>query len=311
MGPRHSMKVAARRSGLTPGLIRMWERRYQAVVPGRTATGRRLYSEEDINRLTLLRRATQAGESISQLATLSDTDLEALLNDIGFEEPAVRTGGTAQSPLDFVEAGMNAVRQLDETALESILLRGMSSLGQPVFLQEVVAPLLNQTGQQWAEGTLKIVHEHLLSAVVRSVLGGSLIAQQADDNRPAIVVTTPVGQHHEFGILMAALMAANAGWRAVYLGANVPAEDIAAAVTASVAPAVALSLVYPTDDPRLGMELGKLSRLLRKDTRLIVGGPALSAYDDILTGVGALRVKDLSDLKSALDSIRTSQGSVH
>src|SRR3954471_8837532 len=77
--PRHPIGVVARRTGLKPDLIRAWERRYGAVEPGRSETRRRFYSDEDIERLLLLRRVVNTGRGISQVAGLSNAELEALI----------------------------------------------------------------------------------------------------------------------------------------------------------------------------------------------------------------------------------------
>ena len=57
--PGHPIKVAVRRTGLSAHVIRVWEKRYGAVVPARTAANRRLYSDEEIVRLQWLRQAVQ------------------------------------------------------------------------------------------------------------------------------------------------------------------------------------------------------------------------------------------------------------
>ena len=64
MAEMHPIKVVSRRTGLTPHVIRAWEKRYHAVTPKRTRTNRRVYTDEDVERLLLLRRATLAGRSI-------------------------------------------------------------------------------------------------------------------------------------------------------------------------------------------------------------------------------------------------------
>src|SRR4028119_341939 len=74
----YSMKVVARRTGLSPHVIRVWERRYGAVIPGRTQTGHRAYTDADIERLQLLRDATQAGHSISRITHLPNDELRKL-----------------------------------------------------------------------------------------------------------------------------------------------------------------------------------------------------------------------------------------
>ena len=79
---QHSIKFAARKSGLTPHVIRVWEKRYDAVSPNRTDTNRRLYSEAEIERLTLLKTATHGGHSIGNIARLPIEKLKALVGDI-------------------------------------------------------------------------------------------------------------------------------------------------------------------------------------------------------------------------------------
>ena len=68
--------------------------------------------------------------------------------------------------------------------------------------------------------------------------------------------------------------------------------------------AVALSLVYPEDDPRLEGELTRLRELLPPEVALLAGGRAMPAYRDALEKIGALQVKDLPHLCSILDDLR-------
>ncbi len=300
----HTMKAVARRTGLSPQLIRMWERRYQAVVPDRTTTGRRIYSDDDINRLALLKRATLVGESIGQIAGLSDDDLVRLVEDSGVAVPVAEPSNGSGGAEHYLQSSLRAIEALDARTLESILLGALASMGQGAFLQQVVTPLLTSTGDRWAEGRLKVAHEHLVSAVVRSMLGGMILTHQTDDRGPAIVLTTPSGQHHELGILMASVTASSAGWRPVYLGPNMPAEEIASSAGEKQARAVGLSLIYPSDDTRLPIELKKLARLLPDDTTLIAGGQALEGYGQVLSEIDAIHVHDLSEFRHHLDRLR-------
>jgi MerR family transcriptional regulator, light-induced transcriptional regulator len=77
--PRHPMRVVTRRTGLSADLLRAWERRYEVVTPARSESGRRLYSDADIERLRLLYRATLAGRTIGQVAELPTDALAALV----------------------------------------------------------------------------------------------------------------------------------------------------------------------------------------------------------------------------------------
>jgi len=78
---QYSIKIAASRSGLTPHVIRVWERRYGAVEPDRTGTNRRLYSDAEIERLSLLRHAIEAGHRIGNIARLDLDQLRSIVGD--------------------------------------------------------------------------------------------------------------------------------------------------------------------------------------------------------------------------------------
>src|SRR5687768_11395483 len=78
---RHPIAVVSERTGLSQDILRVWERRYGAVSPTRTESGERLYSDADVARLRLLDAAVAAGRRISRVATLSTTELEALIAD--------------------------------------------------------------------------------------------------------------------------------------------------------------------------------------------------------------------------------------
>jgi methylmalonyl-CoA mutase cobalamin-binding subunit len=172
------------------------------------------------------------------------------------------------------------------------------------FLDALATPLLERVGTRWREGTLRPVHEHIVSAALRRILEGVIESTISPLAKANMVVGTPAGQGHEFGALLAAATAAAAGWDVTYLGADLPAEDIAEAATRTRARAVALSIVYPRADPALGDELRRLRTALPKDIALIVGGAASSAYGTPLEEIGAIRVEDLTQLRKHLKALR-------
>jgi len=163
---------------------------------------------------------------------------------------------------------------------------------------------MERIGDLWQEGTLRPVHEHLASSIVRSFLGGFRGAYQIPRGAPVIVLTTPVRQRHELGALMAASSAAAAGWEALYLGPDLPVEEIAAGAHQSGARVVGLSLSYPPDDPALAGELARLRRLLPPATRILVGGRAAAAYAAVLDDLGIRRLDSLGSLPEALENLR-------
>jgi len=214
----------------------------------------------------------------------------------------VRTKAAGAPPL--LEECIAAVKSLDSRALEEALKRGEIALGAQGLLQRVVAPLAQSIGDLWRDGTITAAHEHFASAVIRIFLGHAAKPFAGVESAPVLVVATPSGQLHELGALLVGAAAANMGWHVTYLGASLPAAEIAGAALQNRARAVALSLVYPEDDPRLEGELVRLRELLPPETVLLTGGRAMPAYRDALEKIGALQIKDFAHLSSILDDLR-------
>jgi methanogenic corrinoid protein MtbC1 len=279
------------------------------VTPLRTPTNRRLYTDEDIERLNALRLLTQAGRSIGQIARLPMAQLRTLIQ-VDHELPEARDSAraTVASPESFsfyIQSCLDAVERLDADALERALTQTMVAFGQPVVIESVIAPLMQQIGELWHAGAHRMTHEHLASAVVRHVLWDMSESYERLPHAPQLVVTTPVGQLHEIGALMASSTARRGGWNVLYLGPNLPAEEIASTVHPGVK-AVALSISYPLDDPHLPLELKKLRQCLPTGIRILVGGRAAPAYAEVLASINAISATTLTEFSIQLEALRSS-----
>ena len=302
---QYPIQLVARLTGLSAHVIRIWEQRCRAVEPQRTATQRRLYSQRDIDRLNLLRDVTHAGHSIGQVAQLPTDKLGKLVAaSSGLPGSAARALAPAPPTGSFLDECMAAIKSLDAPALDDALKRGATALGCLGLLQRVVAPLTQTLGELWREGTLTAAHEHFASAAIRVFLGQAAKPFGAMDHAPVLVVATPAGQVHELGALLVGAAAANLGWQVTYLGASLPAAEIAGAARQRRARAVALSLAYPEDDPRLEHELARLRESLPAEVPLLVGGRAMPAYREALENMGAVPIENLVHLGSTLDGLR-------
>jgi DNA-binding transcriptional MerR regulator/methylmalonyl-CoA mutase cobalamin-binding subunit len=300
------MAVVARRTGLSPDVIRAWERRHRAVEPARTRGNQRLYSEKDVARLILLRQAVEGGWQIGHVASLRDEKIRTLLGSAGAQPRTVasRPGAIRPSPEDFLGRCLEAIRRLDAIQLQSHLEEAAVELGRIEMLERLLVPLLHRVGDECSSGKLRIASEHLASAVVGRFLELMQGASPTGESAPELVVTTPSFQQHHLGALLVAATARMEGWRTTYLGPNLPAEEIAAAARMRQAKAVALSVAYPGSDLDLGAELERLGRQLRGTAELIVGGPAARSYQAVLDATGARRLDDLAALRAYLQAAR-------
>lgn len=301
---QHPIQVVVRRTGLTADVLRAWERRYGVVEPARSPTGRRLYSDDDIERLRLLRRATLSGRSIGQVSDLPTAELVRLIRDDEAEEARAPepTPDHADAARQFRLDAIAAAEEMDPGRLERLLQRAAASLGAERALDAVAAPVLTEVGDRWQVGTLSIAHEHLVSGVIRQVVGQFLGTASDDADRPLALFATPQGERHEFGALMAAVIAATRGWRVRYLGADIPAVEIVRAAERHRPRLVAVSVVSRTSGAEVVAELRALREALPPEATLIVGGHGLERHATELDEIGALRMDDLAQLRDYLEA---------
>jgi MerR family transcriptional regulator, light-induced transcriptional regulator len=307
--PRHPIRVVSRRTGLTPAVLRAWEKRYGVVVPERSQGGQRLYSDDDVRKLSLLRRAVDEGRAISQVAGLTSEELEGLVK----EDEAERLGGPASAPFysstveEILALAEKAVSDLDPHRLERLLMRSAMSLPVVTVLDEVLTPLLSSIGRSWREGRLGPGHEHLATVQIRRFLEWLLGTIGRTDSAPVMVTATAAGERHELGALMSAVSGAAEGWRTVFLGPDLPAEEIALAALRLGAQVVGLSSVDPRAAEILPGELRGLRNRLPSTVRVFVGGSAGVLKNGSLELLGFEGVEvlgSLGELRSRLRDLR-------
>jgi DNA-binding transcriptional MerR regulator/methylmalonyl-CoA mutase cobalamin-binding subunit len=300
---RHPMRLVVLRTGLTPDLLRAWEKRYGVVTPIRSHGGQRLYSDADVERLSLLARAVKGGRAIGQIAKLPLRELQRIVEKDAIALsviPAPVSAIASESRESIHAAALAAVERFDAAELESTLRGAVLRLGMDEMLDGVIGPLLLTIGSRWHAGLLSPAHEHLATAVVRRTLTWMMENGTPPPTAPALVVATLAGQTHELGAMLAAAAASSHGWRVVYLGANLPASEIAVAANHTGATAVALSLLHPTEDPTIAGALRDLRAALPASTAIIAGGTAAASYAPALAAVGASQFGSIRELRAWL-----------
>lgn len=307
----HTIQSVARQTGLTPDVIRVWEKRYSAVSPERTPSNQRLYSETDITRLKLLKMAIGTGRRISAVAKLTDDELKEITQAAS---PAP-VAPTAQSPVkaptmhdgadpEFQRRAIEAVLTLDSVSLESLLLEALQKLGSVAFLAQAIFPLMAEIGSQWQSGHVRTCQEHFGSAHVRTFLSRHVIEANLGNQGPKLVLGTVPGCWHEIGVTMAALIAAQCGWQSVYLGANVPPEELAFAADMKEAKAVAVSISYPANPAKVSEQLYQLRKALGEEIAILTGGASLHLMTETLTSIKAMQCSSLQELQTQLNLLR-------
>jgi DNA-binding transcriptional MerR regulator len=279
----------ARLTGVSPDLLRAWERRYGAILPVRTPGGTRRYRPSDIERLRLLKASVDAGHRISEVAGLSSEELERRL---AAAAPKPDSGPIAETLL--------ALERLDGAAAEQQISAQLSALGPVRFAKEFALPLVHAIGDAWAQARLCVASEHLGSALLRSLLGSALRPTHTHREAPVVVFGTLPGERHEIGLLVAALTALGAGANPLYLGPDLPIGELVRSAVATKARALAVSTVVGEPDELLD-SLETLRAELPDRVELWVGGPRSAGIPEI-AGVHVLGT--LTRLEQRVELVR-------
>jgi DNA-binding transcriptional MerR regulator/methylmalonyl-CoA mutase cobalamin-binding subunit len=276
--PRHPIRIVTERTGLSPDVLRAWERRHGVVTPARSEGGQRLYSDADVRRLSQLVQATRAGRSVSQVASVPPEELSRLL-----AEDADRGRARSTTAAAYRALALKAVHDLAPRRLEAELRRALLTLGVPAFLEDVLVPLMTGIGEEWHAGRISIAHEHAASAAAGQVLTWLVGELPVSKDAPHVLLAAPSGERHSLGAMIAAVVAALDGWRVTWLGADLPANQIADAAVRVGANLVGLSLVA-LEVSAASAAVARVRGHLPTDIPLIVGGGTASAMprrDDV------------------------------
>ena len=297
----HPIRVASEKSKLTSHVIRMWERRYEAIRPHRSVTGQRLYDDEQIKRLRLLQCAVKSGHNIGQIANLSDPDLQELQN-----VSSVKISPSTATPKideDFVDRCLINIRRLAADEFQAELQRTALSFSHEHFIANCIEPLMQRVGLLWHSGDLSIAAEHIASVGIRSFIDNIRLSLPVQEDAPLLLVATTVGQMHEIGALSVATMASLEGWRSNYLGRNIPAEAILYAASELKPLAVAISVVYAPDSSAVIDQISLLREKLDPGTALIIGGAGINQFKNKNQELKAIRLQEIAQLRPMLAEI--------
>lgn len=258
----------AHRTGVSPPLLRAWERRYGLMRPGRTAGGMRVYGPDDERRVREMRRRRDEGMSAS-LAAAAVLAAEGSGTPDG--QPAV-AGMLAD--LDAALGGF------DEQAAQEALDRLFGAFSLGTVLAEGVLPYLGGLGERWEAGDVSIAEEHFATTIVR----GRLLALSRNwgvGRGPRALLACPPGELHDLGLICFGLALRERGWRITLLGTNTPIATVAEAA-ARLNPA--LVVITAMQERALRDARWELV-VLARDHRVGLAGPGASA--DFAREVGA------------------------
>ena len=256
-------------TGVPVETIRTWERRYGFPASRRNDAGHRIYELDTVDRLRLITEILSQGYRPSQLQGRSREELEELHETTLPEE---ESRGLIEDSTAWLDDWIEPITAFDRERLVRALTRHFSRMSIFDFMTHRLAPFLREIGERWSSGGLKIGHEHFATECVRDFLSDRWRPISKGARGERVILATLPGERHCLGLHMAALTAALADRRVVFLGSDTPVEDITVTAEAAEAELVAISLSACADSADSVEFLESLREELATDIELVVGG---------------------------------------
>ncbi len=259
----------ARRVGLSPDVLRAWERRYEILDPERSPGGFRLYSDADVGRVVAMQQQLATGLAPAQAAARARAELDSA-SPSQFDGDPIATLRAALERFDEATAHKAIDHLLERFTIESVV-------------SNVVIPYLRDLGDRWAAGEITVAQEHFASRVLRSRLVGRGRGWDEGTGPRAVLACAPT-ELHDLPLVCLGLALREQGWRITLLGADTPIDTVLATADVLHQDLTVLSFMIGT---AVEMSRQTLAELARR-TPLVLAGPGIS--EEIATAVGAVYV---------------------
>lgn len=260
-------------TGVGVHTLRAWERRYSVPVPQRSDGRQRVYSAMDIELINRMKQLSSQGIPLARAAEIGRRELEERGSGDGLVDSLVGRLFRALMLWDEATASKYWSEALDKFDIQSTFER-------------VAAPLLRELGMAWHNGAITVAQEHFASNFVRARL--DLLSRQVNPlpDSPVVMLACVEGEHHEMGLLMLAVLLRFNGLRTIYLGQNVPDDDLVRTVADSQPHVLALNAGTLDGASRMPVLLRRLHSVA-PTTQIVFGGGAFDSDASVRTLSGA------------------------
>lgn len=287
----YSIKDLERLTEIKAHTIRIWEKRYGIVQPGRTDSNIRCYSDEDLKRLLNISILVKNGHKISKIADYDDSEINEKILEIS----RVSNNNSSQ-----IESLIVSMIELDESKFEKILNSAIIKLGFERTVFEIIYPLFEKIGVLWQTGSINPAQEHFISSLIRRKMIVAIdgLPSFFDPASKKVTLYLPEGELHELGLLLYDYLLRKHGYKTFYLGQSLPLGDLVA-VSKTQKPDYILTLfTSPFPQQELKEYISELSSRF-PDQRIFISGMQTARIGFTLPA-NVIRFGNANEFKSLL-----------
>ena len=296
--PLYRIHRFSKLTGLSPHVIRAWERRYGFVTPIRGDNRYRLYTDEDVSFFRYLKSQVDQGTAIGELAELGRKTLQKHA-----QQAFVDTHHESPPSESLLSTLIQALQENDRSSFERKLNGALAVIPFEEALHRFLLPLQERVGQLWHDGKLGVAQEHFASNHIKQKIFSAMNQFQTLDEGPIVVVACPANEWHEIAAMTAAYICRARGCRVHYLGANLPISELATYCDLTRPACVLLSVTISESSDGAHALAEELAAKLLPLSPVGVGGQSIHAYPEIFTEHNLMVFQDLKDLERYVFSL--------
>lgn len=296
--PMLPIQAVERETGVSKELLRMWERRYQFPAPARDAQGDRIYPQDQVSKLRLLRRLIDMGFRPGKIVGMDLEELETLLRS----RYSTRIEATPELEQELLET----LKSRDQHLIREYLSHQLVKMGLQAFTLEFLQHANSIVGDAWMRGLIEVHEEHLYTEQVQSLIRSAISNLRQALDPPHVLLATPPEENHTLGILMVEAMLRLDNIDALCFGAQMPVREIVQAAQKHRMDIVALSFSASYPSSRAVEFLEELRFRLPIDIAIWAGGSALRSTRRNVEGVTVFH--DLGSIRRGMQNWRQQHG---
>ncbi len=220
---RYSINDLEKLSGIKDHTIRMWEKRYNIIIPERTDTNIRYYNDCDLKKLLNISTLNRHGFKISNISRMDDREISERILEIS---------GTRCDHEALINNLVVSMIEINERAFEHTLNTATLKLGFEKCVTHVLYPFLEKIGVLWLTGSINPAQEHFITNLIRQKLITAIegLPNPASPDAKTFLLFLPEREMHELGLLFYNYLIKKNGFNVIYLGQSVPFDDLAEVV---------------------------------------------------------------------------------
>ncbi|SMD42913.1 DNA-binding transcriptional regulator, MerR family [Aquiflexum balticum DSM 16537] len=213
----YSIKDLEQLSGIKAHTLRIWEQRYNLLLPKRTDTNIRFYDDADLKLILNVALLNDNGYKISKIAGMSGVEMK---------EEVIKLTEKTLTHDDQINALTICMVEMDEERFDKVLSTNILKIGFEQTMLNIIYPFMSKIGVLWQTGAINPAQEHFISNLIRQKLIVAIDAQIYKGGGKKFLLYLPEGEHHEISILFAAYLIKLKGHKVIYLGQSTPDDDL-------------------------------------------------------------------------------------